>query len=128
MPLGCGGPSILKRSSGNFAASGNTAGARYNPLASNQQISQDSGLSGAIPRRYFMENWPPETQNPPRRRAGVPASRGISEDLAVPIFPENLTRCKPFLGDGDALPEFLLALQSKALPQRKTQVWLKVLA
>jgi hypothetical protein len=62
----------------------------------------------------YVETRTLETRNPPIRRAGVPASRGISSDLAVLILPENSNRCKPFLGSGGALPKIVSPLRRVA--------------
>jgi hypothetical protein len=50
--------------------------------------------------QFVWRNRPLETQNPPMRRAGVPAKPGNIVNFATPILPENSIRCKPFLATG----------------------------
>ena len=58
-------------------------------------------LAELVMLRHNRRSEAPETQNPPQRAGSVSRQAGKIGDLAAPIFPENLNRCKPFLATAE---------------------------
>jgi hypothetical protein len=63
-----------------------------------------------------------ETQNPPMRRAGVPAKPGNIECLSNTDTPRKFDPTQAFFGDGIALPEISPFRAGYPQPERRKHV------
>ena len=74
------------------------------------QISANSDRDAALSCRFDqLRSETLETQNPPRRRAGVPGKRGNIRSLAALILPLKSELLQALFGNGEALPTIRLA-------------------
>src|ERR1700732_3793904 len=75
--------------------------------------------------QFFWRNEALETQNPPKRRAGVPAKPGNIVSLSNSDTPRKSVPTQAFFGNGFALPEFSPFRAGCPQPERRNHAYIQ---